>query len=220
MCVCERERHKLCYQLWPSVCPHLEPFPNQRMCPSWTRGQLCLQGILRRINWPIKQRWGEPRKQKHCLVFNTFEPFWLFSGGRTENNLDPVHTIVLCCADLNSCLSYACHLLWSSPLLLSSMMPFSCPPPCHQLKTRVCNTTLSFCGNDNNSAAYNVDRGVLNNGCFLDALGLVPHVFLFFSTFPILFIGGFPSIFQRGFKLGEPHHWYWLTATLANTGVT
>ncbi|XP_031425167.1 ATP-binding cassette sub-family C member 8-like [Clupea harengus] len=55
--------------------------------------------------------------------------------------------------------------------------------------TRVCNTTLSFCGNDNNSAAYNVDRGVLNNGCFLDALGLVPHVFLFFSTFPILFIG-------------------------------
>ncbi|XP_041917197.1 ATP-binding cassette sub-family C member 8-like [Alosa sapidissima] len=55
--------------------------------------------------------------------------------------------------------------------------------------TRVSNSTLSFCGNDNNSAAYNVDRGVLNNGCFLDALGLVPHVFLFFSTFPILFIG-------------------------------
>uniref|UniRef100_A0A8C1V8D9 ATP-binding cassette, sub-family C (CFTR/MRP), member 8b n=1 Tax=Cyprinus carpio TaxID=7962 RepID=A0A8C1V8D9_CYPCA len=31
--------------------------------------------------------------------------------------------------------------------------------------------------------------GLLNNGCFLDALGLVPHVFLLFSTFPILFIG-------------------------------
>ncbi|KAL2088520.1 hypothetical protein ACEWY4_015419 [Coilia grayii] len=54
--------------------------------------------------------------------------------------------------------------------------------------TRVSNTSLSFCGNDNHSA-YNVDQGVLNNGCFLDALGLVPHVFLFFSTFPILFIG-------------------------------
>uniref|UniRef100_A0A8C1GJR8 ATP-binding cassette, sub-family C (CFTR/MRP), member 8b n=1 Tax=Cyprinus carpio TaxID=7962 RepID=A0A8C1GJR8_CYPCA len=34
-----------------------------------------------------------------------------------------------------------------------------------------------------------VDNGLLNNGCFLDALGLVPHVFLLFSTFPILFIG-------------------------------
>uniref|UniRef100_A0A8C1Z245 ATP-binding cassette, sub-family C (CFTR/MRP), member 8b n=1 Tax=Cyprinus carpio TaxID=7962 RepID=A0A8C1Z245_CYPCA len=37
--------------------------------------------------------------------------------------------------------------------------------------------------------AYKVDNGLLNNGCFLDALGLVPHVFLLFSTFPILFIG-------------------------------
>uniref|UniRef100_A0A671K3S2 ATP-binding cassette, sub-family C (CFTR/MRP), member 8b n=1 Tax=Sinocyclocheilus anshuiensis TaxID=1608454 RepID=A0A671K3S2_9TELE len=34
-----------------------------------------------------------------------------------------------------------------------------------------------------------VDNGLLNNGCFLDALGVVPHVFLLFSTFPILFIG-------------------------------
>uniref|UniRef100_A0A8B9JEY1 ATP-binding cassette, sub-family C (CFTR/MRP), member 8 n=1 Tax=Astyanax mexicanus TaxID=7994 RepID=A0A8B9JEY1_ASTMX len=49
--------------------------------------------------------------------------------------------------------------------------------------------SLSFCGNENNSAAYNVDRGVLNNGCFLDALTVVPHVFLLFITFPILFIG-------------------------------
>ncbi|KAK1161663.1 ATP-binding cassette sub-family C member 8-like isoform X1 [Acipenser oxyrinchus oxyrinchus] len=49
--------------------------------------------------------------------------------------------------------------------------------------------SLAFCGNDNNSAAYNVDRGVLNNGCFLDALSIVPHVFLLFITFPILFIG-------------------------------
>uniref|UniRef100_A0A672MCZ8 ATP-binding cassette, sub-family C (CFTR/MRP), member 8 n=1 Tax=Sinocyclocheilus grahami TaxID=75366 RepID=A0A672MCZ8_SINGR len=49
--------------------------------------------------------------------------------------------------------------------------------------------SLAFCGNDNNSAAYNVDTGVLNNGCFLDALTVVPHVFLLFITFPILFIG-------------------------------
>ncbi|KAM9854428.1 ATP-binding cassette sub-family C member 8 isoform 3-T3 [Aulostomus maculatus] len=47
--------------------------------------------------------------------------------------------------------------------------------------------SLAFCGN--NSTAYNVDRGVLNNSCFLDALNVVPHVFLLFITFPILFIG-------------------------------
>ncbi|XP_039470350.1 ATP-binding cassette sub-family C member 8 [Oreochromis aureus] len=49
--------------------------------------------------------------------------------------------------------------------------------------------SLAFCGNENNSMAYNVDRGVLNNGCFLDALNVVPHVFVLFITFPILFIG-------------------------------
>ncbi|XP_065148285.1 ATP-binding cassette sub-family C member 8 isoform X3 [Paramisgurnus dabryanus] len=49
--------------------------------------------------------------------------------------------------------------------------------------------SLAFCGNENNTAAYNVDAGVLNNGCFLDALTVVPHVFLLFITFPILFIG-------------------------------
>uniref|UniRef100_A0A8C5MSQ0 ATP binding cassette subfamily C member 8 n=1 Tax=Leptobrachium leishanense TaxID=445787 RepID=A0A8C5MSQ0_9ANUR len=49
--------------------------------------------------------------------------------------------------------------------------------------------SLAFCGNDNNSMAYNVDKGVLNNGCFVDALNVVPHVFLLFITFPILFIG-------------------------------
>ncbi|XP_073460032.1 ATP-binding cassette sub-family C member 8 isoform X1 [Aquarana catesbeiana] len=49
--------------------------------------------------------------------------------------------------------------------------------------------SLAFCGTDNNSAAYNVDNGVLNNGCFVDALNVVPHVFLLFITFPILFIG-------------------------------
>ncbi|XP_065145851.1 ATP-binding cassette sub-family C member 9 isoform X4 [Paramisgurnus dabryanus] len=48
---------------------------------------------------------------------------------------------------------------------------------------------LSFCGNDNGSNAYSVDNGVLDNGCFVDALNLVPHVFLLFITFPILFIG-------------------------------
>ncbi|XP_005998910.1 LOW QUALITY PROTEIN: ATP-binding cassette sub-family C member 9 [Latimeria chalumnae] len=48
--------------------------------------------------------------------------------------------------------------------------------------------SLSFCGNDS-SSSYNVDNGVLNNGCFVDALNLVPHVFLLFITFPILFIG-------------------------------
>ncbi|XP_040265862.1 ATP-binding cassette sub-family C member 8 isoform X1 [Bufo bufo] len=49
--------------------------------------------------------------------------------------------------------------------------------------------TLAFCGTDNDSSAYNVDGGVLNNGCFVDALNVVPHVFLLFITFPILFIG-------------------------------
>ncbi|KAM4711640.1 ATP-binding cassette sub-family C member 9 isoform 2-T2 [Anableps anableps] len=47
---------------------------------------------------------------------------------------------------------------------------------------------LSFCGNKN-STAYSVNNGVLNNMCFVDALNLVPHVFLLFITFPILFIG-------------------------------
>ncbi|XP_031657574.1 ATP-binding cassette sub-family C member 8-like isoform X2 [Oncorhynchus kisutch] len=51
------------------------------------------------------------------------------------------------------------------------------------------NMSLAFCGNENNSLAYNVDSGVLNNGCFLDALNVVPHIFLLFITFPILFIG-------------------------------
>ncbi|XP_054828142.1 ATP-binding cassette sub-family C member 8 isoform X4 [Eublepharis macularius] len=49
--------------------------------------------------------------------------------------------------------------------------------------------SLAFCGNENNSAAYKVNNGVFNNGCFVDALNLVPHVFLLFITFPILFIG-------------------------------
>uniref|UniRef100_A0AAR2J9M6 ATP-binding cassette, sub-family C (CFTR/MRP), member 9 n=1 Tax=Pygocentrus nattereri TaxID=42514 RepID=A0AAR2J9M6_PYGNA len=48
--------------------------------------------------------------------------------------------------------------------------------------------SLSFCGNDVNNS-YSVEKGVLNNGCFVDALNLVPHVFLLFITFPILFIG-------------------------------
>uniref|UniRef100_A0A8C8ZG91 ATP binding cassette subfamily C member 8 n=1 Tax=Prolemur simus TaxID=1328070 RepID=A0A8C8ZG91_PROSS len=48
---------------------------------------------------------------------------------------------------------------------------------------------LAFCGSDNHSAAYRVDQGVLNNVCFVDALNVVPHVFLLFITFPILFIG-------------------------------
>ncbi|KAJ6665038.1 hypothetical protein lerEdw1_005269 [Lerista edwardsae] len=49
--------------------------------------------------------------------------------------------------------------------------------------------SLAFCGSENNSAAYKVNNGVLNNGCFVDALNVVPHVFLLFITFPILFIG-------------------------------
>ncbi|XP_053318966.1 ATP-binding cassette sub-family C member 9 isoform X2 [Spea bombifrons] len=48
--------------------------------------------------------------------------------------------------------------------------------------------SLSFCGSNTNFS-YNIDNGVLNNICFLDALNLVPHVFLLFITFPILFIG-------------------------------
>uniref|UniRef100_A0A665UUR2 ATP-binding cassette, sub-family C (CFTR/MRP), member 9 n=1 Tax=Echeneis naucrates TaxID=173247 RepID=A0A665UUR2_ECHNA len=47
---------------------------------------------------------------------------------------------------------------------------------------------LSFCGSEININAYSVHNGVLNNGCFVDALNLVPHVFLLFITFPILFI--------------------------------
>uniref|UniRef100_A0A670KIV3 ATP binding cassette subfamily C member 9 n=1 Tax=Podarcis muralis TaxID=64176 RepID=A0A670KIV3_PODMU len=47
---------------------------------------------------------------------------------------------------------------------------------------------VAFCGNDNPSA-YNISAGFLKNVCFLDALNLVPHVFLLFITFPILFIG-------------------------------
>uniref|UniRef100_A0A8D0LCT4 ATP binding cassette subfamily C member 9 n=1 Tax=Sphenodon punctatus TaxID=8508 RepID=A0A8D0LCT4_SPHPU len=47
---------------------------------------------------------------------------------------------------------------------------------------------IAFCGNDNPSA-YNITAGVLKNVCFVDALNLVPHVFLLFITFPILFIG-------------------------------
>ncbi|XP_069376077.1 ATP-binding cassette sub-family C member 9 isoform X3 [Paralichthys olivaceus] len=48
---------------------------------------------------------------------------------------------------------------------------------------------LSFCGVGINISAYSVNKGVLKNGCFVDALNLVPHVFLLFFTFPILFIG-------------------------------
>uniref|UniRef100_A0A8C5L7Z9 ABC transporter domain-containing protein n=1 Tax=Jaculus jaculus TaxID=51337 RepID=A0A8C5L7Z9_JACJA len=47
--------------------------------------------------------------------------------------------------------------------------------------------SLSFCGN--NISSYNIFDGVLQNPCFVDALNLVPHVFLLFITFPILFIG-------------------------------
>ncbi|XP_053113746.1 ATP-binding cassette sub-family C member 9 isoform X2 [Hemicordylus capensis] len=47
---------------------------------------------------------------------------------------------------------------------------------------------VAFCGADNPSA-YDVTDDVLRNVCFLDALNLVPHVFLLFITFPILFIG-------------------------------
>ncbi|KAJ8374071.1 hypothetical protein SKAU_G00046510 [Synaphobranchus kaupii] len=48
--------------------------------------------------------------------------------------------------------------------------------------------TMAFCGSDRNNS-YSVEDGVLTNGCFVDALNLVPHVFLLFITFPILFIG-------------------------------
>lgn len=47
--------------------------------------------------------------------------------------------------------------------------------------------SLSFCGN--NISSYDICNGVLQNPCFVDALNLVPHVFLLFITFPILFIG-------------------------------
>lgn len=90
--------------------------------------------------------------------------------------------------------------LWADYALRGSLLafyPLSCPlsSSCFGLSSTGSpqrpDTTMSlaFCGNDNNSAAYNVDAGVLNNGCFLDALTVVPHVFLLFITFPILFIG-------------------------------
>uniref|UniRef100_A0A8C8SXG9 ATP binding cassette subfamily C member 9 n=1 Tax=Pelusios castaneus TaxID=367368 RepID=A0A8C8SXG9_9SAUR len=47
---------------------------------------------------------------------------------------------------------------------------------------------VAFCGSDN-ASAYDISAGVLKNVCFVDALNLVPHVFLLFITFPILFIG-------------------------------
>ncbi|KAG8138433.1 hypothetical protein E2320_004332, partial [Naja naja] len=55
--------------------------------------------------------------------------------------------------------------------------------PCSQAAMKI-----AFCGNDNISA-YNMSDGLVRNVCFLDALNLVPHVFLLFITFPILFIG-------------------------------
>uniref|UniRef100_A0A671XYA7 ATP-binding cassette, sub-family C (CFTR/MRP), member 9 n=1 Tax=Sparus aurata TaxID=8175 RepID=A0A671XYA7_SPAAU len=60
---------------------------------------------------------------------------------------------------------------------------------CHRVKPTGGGMALSFCGNDDHFNSYNVTNGVLNNGCFVDALNLVPHVFLLFITFPILFIG-------------------------------
>lgn len=58
---------------------------------------------------------------------------------------------------------------------------------------------LSFCGNDN-ASAYNITAGVLRNVCFVDALNLVPHVFLLFITFPILFIGELFNGAMRSYK--------------------
>ncbi|XP_015680597.1 ATP-binding cassette sub-family C member 9, partial [Protobothrops mucrosquamatus] len=46
---------------------------------------------------------------------------------------------------------------------------------------------IAFCGH--NISAYDMSSGFVRNVCFLDALNLVPHVFLLFITFPILFIG-------------------------------
>lgn len=62
---------------------------------------------------------------------------------------------------------------------------------------------LAFCGTENHSAAYRVDQGVLNNGCFVDALNVVPHVFLLFITFPILFIGEHEQQRRAGGRAGE-----------------
>ncbi|XP_037552133.1 ATP-binding cassette sub-family C member 9 [Nematolebias whitei] len=47
----------------------------------------------------------------------------------------------------------------------------------------------AFCGSNKNLTPYKIEGNVLKNGCFVDALNLVPHVFLLFITFPILFIG-------------------------------
>nr|XP_005308747.1 ATP-binding cassette sub-family C member 8 isoform X8 [Chrysemys picta bellii] len=82
----------------------------------------------------------------------------------------------------------------ANPATFSAATVYVCvdaPPSPARCAQRPSSSTMSlaFCGNENNSAAYNVEKGVLNNGCFVDALNVVPHVFLLFITFPILFIG-------------------------------
>ncbi|XP_039392196.1 ATP-binding cassette sub-family C member 8 isoform X2 [Mauremys reevesii] len=82
----------------------------------------------------------------------------------------------------------------ANPAAFSAAPVYVCvdaPPSPARCAQRPSSSTMSlaFCGNENNSAAYNVEKGVLNNGCFVDALNVVPHVFLLFITFPILFIG-------------------------------
>ncbi|XP_034626079.1 ATP-binding cassette sub-family C member 8 isoform X6 [Trachemys scripta elegans] len=82
----------------------------------------------------------------------------------------------------------------ANPAAFSAATVYVCvdaPPSPARCAQRPSSSTMSlaFCGNENNSAAYNVEKGVLNNGCFVDALNVVPHVFLLFITFPILFIG-------------------------------
>uniref|UniRef100_H3CLW8 ATP-binding cassette, sub-family C (CFTR/MRP), member 9 n=1 Tax=Tetraodon nigroviridis TaxID=99883 RepID=H3CLW8_TETNG len=65
---------------------------------------------------------------------------------------------------------------------------------------------MSFCGSENGTIGYYVADNVFNNGCFVDALNLVPHVFLLFITFPILFIGMWGS---QSSKV-QIHHNTWL----------
>lgn len=99
-------------------------------------------------------------------------------------------------------------MLWE-PFLLNLSVCVSCPPlilffsffsSCSR-QSPGSTMSLAFCGNENNSMAYNVDGGVLNNGCFLDALNVVPHVFVLFITFPILFIGECQCEVRSSFSL-------------------
>uniref|UniRef100_A0A3P9NNP0 ATP-binding cassette, sub-family C (CFTR/MRP), member 9 n=1 Tax=Poecilia reticulata TaxID=8081 RepID=A0A3P9NNP0_POERE len=76
---------------------------------------------------------------------------------------------------------------------------------------------LSFCG-DKFPSAYGINVSVLNNGCFVDALNLVPHVFLLFITFPILFIGTAVLLFLSVWNVFRMGAGWWQQSGSSRTG--